>query len=166
MVRRRSAGRFAGLFAALVAIAITMWSQRGERPGGEAHQAPSAPTQSRQSDVPSPTTTPVSPRTDATPPDDAAARLDGAVRSDDEKRAVIETLARIEGGGPFPYRKDGSVFSNRERRLPAKPRGYYREYTVPTAGEDDRGARRIVTGSDGEAYYTRDHYGTFVRIDQ
>lgn len=78
------------------------------------------------------------------------------------------TLALIKRGGPFPYRKDGSVFFNRERRLPPKPRGYYTEYTVPTPGARDRGARRIVAGGDpatsGEYYYTDDHYQSFRRI--
>jgi ribonuclease T1 len=78
------------------------------------------------------------------------------------------TLALIKRGGPFPYRKDGSVFANRERKLPVKPRGYYTEYTVPTPGARDRGARRIVAGGDpatsGEYYYTDDHYQSFRRI--
>lgn len=75
-----------------------------------------------------------------------------------------ETLALIERGGPFPYRKDGSRFGNREKRLPPKAHGYYREYTVPTPGARDRGARRIVAGRDGEYYYTDDHYNSFKRI--
>ena len=74
------------------------------------------------------------------------------------------TLRLIESGGPFPYAKDGSTFGNRERRLPPKPRDYYREYTVPTPGSQERGARRIVTGGGGERYYTHDHYRTFKRI--
>ncbi len=86
--------------------------------------------------------------------------------------AARDTLARIRGGGPFPYRKDGSVFANREGRLPARSYGYYREYTVPTPGSRDRGARRIVAGqgsqgsvaSSGEYYYTDDHYESFRRI--
>ncbi len=83
-----------------------------------------------------------------------------------------ETLALIKAGGPFPYRKDGSVFGNREKHLPSRDRGYYREYTVKTPGSRDRGARRIVAGSgergdartSGEYYYTDDHYNTFRRI--
>jgi ribonuclease T1 len=71
------------------------------------------------------------------------------------------TLRRIDSGGPFPYTKDGATFENRERRLPAKPSGYYREYTVETPGSPDRGARRIVAGRSGERYYTADHYGSF-----
>jgi ribonuclease T1 len=74
---------------------------------------------------------------------------------------AIDTLVLIEGGGPFPYDQDGSTFQNREGILPDAPRGYYREYTVETPGSPDRGARRIVTGRDGERYYTDDHYDSF-----
>ena len=75
-----------------------------------------------------------------------------------------ETLARIKAGGPFPYARDGSVFHNREKLLPTRARGYYREYTVRTPGARDRGARRIVAGKGGEFYYTADHYRSFKRI--
>lgn len=80
-----------------------------------------------------------------------------------------QTHRLIESGGPFPYRKDGSVFGNRERLLPTAPRGFYREYTVKTPGERDRGARRIVCGGPQpmrpqECYYTADHYASFRRI--
>ena len=74
------------------------------------------------------------------------------------------TLQLIKKGGPFPYRKDGSIFGNRERNLPGKARGYYKEYTVKTPGAGNRGARRIVAGEVGEFYYTNDHYNTFQRI--
>ena len=78
---------------------------------------------------------------------------------------------QIRSGGPFEYSKDGMVFGNRERRLPAKARGFYREYTVPTPGISDRGARRIVCGgaqpaSPENCYYTGDHYTSFSRIVQ
>jgi ribonuclease T1 len=75
-----------------------------------------------------------------------------------------KTLSLIERGGPFPYAKDGTIFGNFEKRLPLKPKGYYREYTVPTPGARNRGARRIVTGQGGELYYTKDHYRSFLRI--
>jgi guanyl-specific ribonuclease Sa len=75
-----------------------------------------------------------------------------------------QTIRLIQKGGPYPHRQDGTIFGNRERRLPPKPRGYYREYTVPTPGAYDRGARRIVTGAQGEFYYTRDHYNSFFRV--
>lgn len=77
----------------------------------------------------------------------------------------------ILAGGPFAHRKDGSVFGNRERVLPRKPRGFYHEYTVHTPGSRDRGARRIVCGgnppTNPEAcFYTGDHYSTFQKIVQ
>jgi len=79
---------------------------------------------------------------------------------------AIHVLTLIQHGGPFPSRKDGSEFQNRERRLPNRPRGYYREYTVPTPGEHTRGARRIVTGGKPPVvyYYTPDHYRSFNKI--
>jgi ribonuclease T1 len=75
------------------------------------------------------------------------------------------TVRIIQRRGPFPYRDDGIVYNNLERRLPIKPRGYYHEYTVPTPGSADRGARRIITGGGGEFYYTSDHYDSFVSVD-
>ncbi|WP_320669609.1 ribonuclease domain-containing protein [Patulibacter defluvii] len=72
------------------------------------------------------------------------------------------TLRLIAVGGPFPHRQDGVTFQNRERILPDRPRGYYREYTVRTPGSPTRGARRIVTGRQpAERYYTADHYDSF-----
>lgn len=83
----------------------------------------------------------------------------------EERSAIQATLELIDGGGPFPYAKDGSEFGNREGLLPRKGPGYYREYTVDTPGSPDRGARRIVAGGNGEFYYTRDHYRSFVRLE-
>ena len=77
-----------------------------------------------------------------------------------------QTLALIERGGPFPYDQDGVVFENREGLLPDHDPGYYHEYTVPTPGSPDRGARRIISGSAGELYDTDDHYRSFERIDK
>jgi len=79
------------------------------------------------------------------------------------------TYQRILQGGPFAYEKDGTVFGNRERLLPARRRGYYREYTVETPGARTRGARRIVCGGQRRSapdtcYYTSDHYSSFKRI--
>lgn len=78
------------------------------------------------------------------------------------------TYQLIHAGGPFPYEKDGTVFLNRERLLPPKNRGYYREYTVKTPRSRTRGARRIVCGGPAKApqdcYYTADHYASFSRI--
>lgn len=74
-----------------------------------------------------------------------------------------ETIVLIQRGGPYPHRQDGSVFGNREGRLPQRPRGYYHEYTVDTPGLSHRGTRRLVTGGEPIEiwYYSDDHYETF-----
>ena len=95
--------------------------------------------------------------------------IGGLAQAQDIARADLppegrETLALIEQGGPFPHQRDGITFGNFEKRLPLKERGYYREYTVPTRGLEHRGARRIVAGRSGEAWYTADHYRSFRRI--
>ena len=83
-------------------------------------------------------------------------------------REAVNTLNLIAAGGPYPYEKDGIVFGNRERLLPAHRRGYYHEYTVPTPRARNRGARRIVCGGPlqrtDNCYYSDDHYTSFNRI--
>jgi len=86
----------------------------------------------------------------------------------DLPKEARELRALIDKGGPFRYSRDGVVFGNREHILPAKPRGYYHEYTVRTPGAKDRGARRMVCGGPKTmpdiCYYSDDHYQTFRRI--
>ena len=86
-----------------------------------------------------------------------------------ELPAQARTVYRlILQGGPFRHDKDGSVFGNRERLLPAKRRGYYLEYTVDTPGLGHRGARRLVCGGPAQTpdacYYSSDHYASFRRL--
>lgn len=64
----------------------------------------------------------------------------------------------------------GKLFQNREKRLPIKQKNgliiNYREWDVhPRRDGIDRGAERIVTGSDGTGWYTQDHYNTFILIE-
>jgi ribonuclease T1 len=81
-------------------------------------------------------------------------------------RDAQQTLQSIKRGGPYAYERDGVVFGNYERRLPQRNRGYYHEYTVATPGVKNRGARRIVSGANGEYYYSDDHYRSFRRIKE
>jgi ribonuclease T1 len=80
------------------------------------------------------------------------------------------TLGLIRQGGPFPWRKDASVFGNHEGVLPKRKRGYYHEFTVDTPEMRGRGARRIVVGGNWqtsrEIYYTANHYASFSRIKE
>jgi ribonuclease T1 len=122
----------------LFALAVFAWSQqRTSVPGPIARTATQSNTEA--------STSPTSPSHNALPPE------------------LGEALALIRRGGPFPHRQDGIVFENRERELPAQPRGYYHEYTVDTPGAHDRGARRIITGGEPPVayYYTDDHYRSF-----
>lgn len=84
------------------------------------------------------------------------------VAAADLPREARETIRLIDAGGPFPYARDGATFGNVEGILPRERRGFYREYTVPTPGSRDRGARRIVAGDGARLlYYTDDHYQSF-----
>ncbi len=96
----------------------------------------------------------------------AAAVVESVTRAELPPEAR-HTLDLIERGGPFPYARDGVVFGNYEKRLPLRPRGYYHEYTVPTPGSRNRGARRLIAASAAsERYYTDDHYRSFRRVTE
>ncbi len=144
------------LIATILALAIGAWWTNADAPKSGTRSTPSA---SPRESTPPPASAPeaAAPRSES--------RLEAAVPDRVEREELVRTLARIESGGPFPHKQDGTIFGNRERRLPQHPRGYYREYTVRTPGASNRGARRVVRGSEGELYYTRDHYETFIRID-
>jgi ribonuclease T1 len=79
---------------------------------------------------------------------------------------VYDLLKQLEerGGTPLPGYVGGRDFQNRERRL---PRGRYREYDVnPKRRDRGRDAERIVIDQrTGKAYYTEDHYRTFVPLN-
>lgn len=144
------------LIAAVALIGLWAWGQQSRHGAADvtvATSEQSAPAASR----PFPSTTPAV-RTQRYP--DFLPR---------EAHAVLDAIAR---GGPYDYRQDGHVFQNRERRLPPRPNGYYREYTVATPGSDDRGPRRIVTGGGvrgeippREYWYSDDHYRSFRRFE-
>ena len=94
--------------------------------------------------------------------------LQSPIRLLELPRQGVQIYALIHRGGPFATEKDGVVFANRERLLPTKKRGYYREYTVPTPGLSHRGIKRIVCGGQPRTpdicYYTADHYASFRMI--
>ena len=81
----------------------------------------------------------------------------------DRVTEINKTLDRIDGNGPFPHKRDGIRFKNREGKL---PEGNYKEYTVDTPEASNRGARRIVIDQDtGNTYYTDEHYKNFTQTD-
>ena len=79
---------------------------------------------------------------------------------------AYDLLAQIKQreGKPLPGYIGGRIFQNRERRLPP---GRYREYDVDRKIPGrSRGAERLVIEQEtGKAYYTGDHYRSFVPLN-
>ena len=137
---------FAALVIAVVALVAAMV-------GGGPLTAPRE-TSSLQS-------TTAEPGSASTPPSVANPSALPTINASQLPREAQQTLALIAKGGPYPYDRDGVNFGNFEGLLPKKSSGFYKEYTVPTPGEPDRGARRIIVGKDTAKYYTADHYDSF-----
>ena len=169
------------LLAALVVALAFWWLQSGDDPGSPPSSQPDAVEGASSAAERGPTTVGPVAEPPAAPGGDAAAGKEdrGEDRGEDREGGLprvrlaalppeaAEVVALIDAGGPYAHpEKDGSRFGNYEELLPLRPRGHYREYTVPTPGLDHRGARRIVTGETGEMYWTDDHYGSFARIER
>jgi ribonuclease T1 len=77
---------------------------------------------------------------------------------------LLEALQR-RNGDPLPGYVGGNTFRNRERRL---PRGRYREYDVnrKIPGRPRDAERLVIEQQSGKAYYTNDHYRTFVPLNE
>lgn len=163
-----------GLAVAALAVFNLFISPGGTPPGAVQQSAgpqgttTSAPTFATSAPTGRPTSAP------AAAPSSSAAKSTGvqnasglpAIRESQLPAEGRRVLVLIRQGGPYPYTRDGVTFGNFERVLPRKASGYYKEYTVPTPGESDRGARRIVAGQAGEKYYSPDHYGSFKFITE
>ena len=69
------------------------------------------------------------------------------------------------GGALEPYAPGkcigGDRFGNYEGIL---PEGRYTECDINTLGKRSRGSKRIVFDTDGNIYYTEDHYETFEKL--
>jgi ribonuclease T1 len=96
----------------------------------------------------------------------AADTASGTVRDVEVPKKAWDVLAEVQrrNGEPPPGYVGGRTFGNREHRL---PRGRYREYDVnPKKPGKNRGTERIVIEErTGKAYYSRDHYETFVPMN-
>ena len=79
---------------------------------------------------------------------------------------AYDLLAQLKQreGKPLPGYIGGRIFQNRERRLPP---GRYREYDVDRKIPGrSRGAERLIIEQEtGKAYYTGDHYRSFVALN-
>ena len=96
-------------------------------------------------------------------------------------KAIMKLVSDIYNGNHLPYSQDGSIFSNKEGRLPQQPRGYYHEYTLLTGSAPHvvtiggntyqvapdlsaRGSERVIIGGGQYIYYTPDHYKNFILL--
>lgn len=157
-------GRTVGILVLLAVLLIGWLWWRG--PGPTQTSGSVAPTRTQSSRT-------QAPRTDGMP----------VLQADQLPAEGQQVLRALREGGPFRYSKDGTVYQNRNGALPNRPRGHYREFTVATPGEGDRGARRLVVGGCGaqresrrggvwaqpcsqanEVFYTADHYESFRRV--
>lgn len=92
------------------------------------------------------------------------------------KQAVVipaearKVLAHVQATGkPLPGYVGGRTFGNYEKRLPLKAatgkKIRYQEWDIhPKVPGKNRGAERLVTGDDRRAWYTADHYASFLEI--
>ena len=81
---------------------------------------------------------------------------------------VLEHLKNNKMHPPKNY-KGGRIYENDGRnggqKLPDEG-APYREYDIdPKLPNVKRGTERIVVGSDGSAWYTPDHYKTFLNME-
>ena len=92
------------------------------------------------------------------------------IRTGDVPTKALKVLkyARENGVAMDGY-VGGRRFGNFENLLPKKDasgkRIEYQEWDVnPKIQGKNRGTERLITGSDGKAYYTNDHYRSFVEV--
>lgn len=79
---------------------------------------------------------------------------------------LLSEVKRIVRGDHLPFKHDGTVFKNREHRLPEHSAGYYHEFVHPTPGVRGPGPQRLVLGDGREVEYTPDHYASFTLLPE
>jgi ribonuclease T1 len=146
------------IYGILVVLAgLLFGGPTGTPSAGSSYESPISPSSA-------PSVLPVGPALhDATPPLD---RQLHRVTKDPPQKAkdLLEAIQQHEGKA-LPGYIGGGAFQNRERRLPP---GHYREYDVnPKIRGRSRDAERIVIEQDtGRAYYTGNHYRTFMPLNE
>jgi ribonuclease T1 len=150
-----------GALVVLVVGGLIGWSLRG---GSSSSTSPSASTGATKAAGQRPTTTTTT-LVNKQPSKCASISGVDTVSVDKLPSQAVDTLQSIAAGPPYPFKRDGVVFQNRERILPKESKSYYHEFTVVTQGSSDRGAKRIIVGGCDERWYTEDHYATFRLIE-
>lgn len=172
---RRSGKIVASLLGAILAAIVAYGGVELAEDSGSS-DPPARSVAADTTPAPPPGTSSGDPRAEEQQPEESATSVNEPEATIDRQVAGIpdsqqaaaagDVLRLIASGDPLPYDQDGSEFQNREGLLPDLPPGQiYREYTVPTPGSPDRGARRLVISDEGVVYYTDDHYESFTRLD-
>lgn len=86
-----------------------------------------------------------------------------------EKAVLVLNFIRQYKKPPENY-VGGRKFGNYEHHLPERDAAgnkiEYQEWDIhPKIEGRNRGSQRLVTGSDGRAWYTPDHYNSFIEIE-
>lgn len=114
--------------------------------------------------------TPAIPAAENRPADNPVLPADNSRKSNGIPQKVYTVLKYIlANNAPMPGYVGGRIFSNREQRLPrednaGKPILYHEWDVNPKIAGQNRGTERIITGTDGRAWYTNDHYQSFKEI--
>ena len=87
----------------------------------------------------------------------------GTIERSDLPESAFNALTHLEGTN-FSQKvpgtaKGGRYFRNDFSQLPKQAKDYYKEWDINPRGENGRDAFRLVTGQNGEVYYTDNHYG-------
>ncbi|MCU1647918.1 MAG: hypothetical protein JWN03_8193 [Nocardia sp.] len=153
------------LGGALIMVLVAVLVSRG----GD-HASTTSSTRAATSTVTGKTTTQTKPGPRATGPAEADQPVHAPGVPDRAYQTLIEIDAgRWPGSANSPGTHGGDTWMNRGGSLAAKDSSgkkiSYQEWDVnPKKPGQGRDAERIITGSDGSAYYTGDHYNTFVRM--
>lgn len=102
-------------------------------------------------------------------PEKGFSRSNRKVKGIPQKALDVLAYVRENGRAPEGY-VGGRRFGNFEQHLPRQStdgrRIEYQEWDVnPRQRGRNRGTERLVTGSDGRAWYTSDHYNSFTEIN-
>ncbi|MEV0332929.1 ribonuclease domain-containing protein [Nocardia sp. NPDC050717] len=158
---RKTLGLLGGLVLLVAAVGLTLLTGRG----GDT----TATTSARP--VPGVSTTAVAPKPGPPAGNSSAAPVTKTAGVPDRAYATLVEIdaGRWPGSANAPGTKGGEQWMNRGTKLPPKDSAgkpvTYQEWDVnPKQRNRGRDAERIVTGSDGTAWYTGDHYETFTRM--
>lgn len=97
-------------------------------------------------------------------PEEASRSEQALKRGAPEKAYALLEALKQRHGEPLPGYIGGRLFQNREHRLPM---GRYKEYDVNrrVPGRSRDAERIVVEQNTGKAYYTDDHYRTFLPLN-